>query len=239
MCDRADVALAALRDAGRSAAVLVEDDDAVLPLRLRGHHRRLGAGDQLARVHRVLGPERDADRQRDRAGLRRGARRAPPVSRAARPTASPATHDGRITANSSPPTPADRVGARGRSSGAPRAMNWRTSSPSRVAADVVDALEVVDVEHHQRDRVVRAAGAAELGAQPLVEVAVVVEAGQRVGVGQVLEARADLRVVEGERCGVAEPAGELELVLVERTRPRRRGRCSARPSASRGRSAAR
>ena len=84
-----------------------------------------------------------------------------------------------------------------------------------VPADVVHALEVVDVEHHQRDRVVRAAGALELGAQALVEVPVVVEAGERVGVREVLEARADLGVVERERSRVAEPAGKLELVLVE------------------------
>ena len=108
-----------------------------------------------------------------------------------------------------------------------------------VPADVVDALEVVDVEHQQRDRVVRTAGAVELGAQALVEVAVVVEAGQRVGVREMLEARADLRVVERERGGVAEPARQLELVLVERRVLARRGRCSAHPSASRARSAAR
>jgi hypothetical protein len=83
-----------------------------------------------------------------------------------------------------------------------------------VPADVVHALEVVDVEHHQRDRSWR--GRAR-GARPqaLVEVAVVVEAGERVGVREVLEARADLRVVERERSRVAEPAAQLELVLVE------------------------
>ena len=85
-----------------------------------------------------------------------------------------------------------------------------------VPADVVHALEVVDVEHHQRDLLSRPAGALELGAEPLVEVAVVVEPGQRVGVRKVLEPGADLCVVERERGRVAEPAGELELVLVER-----------------------
>ena len=58
-------------------------------------------------------------------------------------------------------------------------------------------------------------GAVELGPQPLVEIAVVVQAGERIGVGEMLEAGVDLRVVEGECGGVAEPAGELELVLVE------------------------
>ena len=44
---------------------------------------------------------------------------------------------------------------------------------------------------------------------------VVVEAGERVCVCEVLEARADLGVVERERSRVAEPAGKLEVVLVE------------------------
>ena len=88
----------------------------------------------------------------------------------------------------------------------------------RVTADVVDALELVDVEHQQRHRVARAARAHQLGAQPLVEDAVVVEAGQRVGLRLVLQPRAYLRVVERQRGCVAEPLRELELVLVERSR---------------------
>ena len=143
-----------------------------------------------------------------------------------------------MTANSSPPTRQTVSDARAvaRSTSASELEHLVALA---VAADVVDALEVVDVEHQQRDRVVRAAGAVQLRAQALVEVAVVVEAGQRVGVREVLEACADLRVVERERGGVAEPARELELVLVERRVLADRGRCSARPSASRGRSAGR
>ena len=49
--------------------------------------------------------------------------------------------------------------------------------------------------------------------QPLVEDAVVEEAGQRVGARLMLEARADLGVVERERGGVAEALRELELRL--------------------------
>ena len=92
--------------------------------------------------------------------------------------------------------------------------------PDAVAADVVDALELVDVEHEQGDGVACTARACQLCAEPLVEVAVVEEAGQRVRLRLVLEARTHLRVVEGERCSVAEPLRELELVL-------RKGRAGA------------
>jgi hypothetical protein len=77
---------------------------------------------------------------------------------------------------------------------------------------VVQALEVVDVEHEQRDVVRGAARAGQLCAQALVEGAVVVEAGERVGRGLVLETRLDLRVVERERGGVAEELRQLELL---------------------------
>ena len=42
------------------------------------------------------------------------------------------------------------------------------------------------------------------------------EARERVGLGEVLEARADLRVVDRERCRVREPLRELELGVAER-----------------------
>jgi hypothetical protein len=48
--------------------VLVEEHDLVLAARLRGHHRCLRARDKLARVHRVLRPLRDADRDRNPPG---------------------------------------------------------------------------------------------------------------------------------------------------------------------------
>ncbi len=68
MRDRADVLAAGVPD-GRSLGVrVVEEDDPVLAAGLRGHHRRLGAGDELARVGGVLGALRDPDRDRDRAG---------------------------------------------------------------------------------------------------------------------------------------------------------------------------
>jgi hypothetical protein len=42
-----------------------------------------------------------------------------------------------------------------------------------MAPDVVDALEVVDVDHHHADGLVRGRGAGQLAPQPLVEVPVV------------------------------------------------------------------
>ena len=81
-----------------------------------------------------------------------------------------------------------------------------------VPVDVVDALEVVDVEHHDADGLVGRRRARQLAAEALVEVAVVVEAGERVGLRLQLEPGADVRVVERERGGVAEAASELELL---------------------------
>ena len=67
-----------------------------------------------------------------------------------------------MTANSSPPTRQTMSEPRDR-----RAEDVGEELEHLVAlavpADVVHALEVVDVEHHQRDRVVRPPGAVELG----------------------------------------------------------------------------
>ena len=84
-----------------------------------------------------------------------------------------------------------------------------------VAVDVVDVLEVVDVEHQHRERHVRAARLLQRLQEPLVEDAVVEEARERVGAGLMLEARADLGVVERERRRVAEALRDLELRLAE------------------------
>ena len=65
--DRADVVAAHALLRRALAVALVERDDQALAARLRGHHRRLGAGDELARVRRVLGPDRDARRDGERA----------------------------------------------------------------------------------------------------------------------------------------------------------------------------
>ena len=83
-----------------------------------------------------------------------------------------------------------------------------------VAEDVVDALEVVDVQHEHGDRVVR--GVARCARpEALVEVAMVVEAGERVGLRLELERLADLGVVESEGRRVPEALRKLELLLGE------------------------
>ena len=87
--------------------------------------------------------------------------------------------------------------------------------PGPVPVHVVDALEVVDVEHQHGDGVVRAACVRQRGAQAFVKRAVVVKPGQRVRLRLVLEARADLGVVERERRRVSKALRELELVVVE------------------------
>ena len=95
----------------------------------------------------------------------------------------------------------------------------------RVAVDVVDALEVVEVEHHERDRATgRSRRPTSSVPEPLVERAVVPEPGQRVGLRLALERGADVRVVDRERRGVAEADDEPELVLGELLEARR-GRC--------------
>ena len=123
--------------------------------------------------------------------------------------------DGRITANSSPPTR--------QTTSVVRTVARRTSATwlqelvaDAVPVDVVDLLEVVEVEHHHRDGVVRGGRAQERLAQPVVEGAVVVEAGERVRLGLVLEPRADVRVVDRERGSVAEALREEELLVGER-----------------------
>ena len=84
-----------------------------------------------------------------------------------------------------------------------------------VPVDVVDLLEVVQVEHHEGDGVVLRRGTPELLPQPVVERAVVVQAGEGVGRRLVLEPCANVRVVERERRGVAEARREEELLLRE------------------------
>ena len=77
----------------------------------------------------------------------------------------------------------------------------------RVAEAVVDALEVVDVEEAQRDEHVLVVCVRELALQPLVEMAVVAEPGQRVGEGEAHRAERPVRraLVERDR---HERAGE-------------------------------
>ena len=213
--DRANVLAAAVVRCRALGRRFVEEDDLVLAPRLRGHHRGFGAGDQLARIRGVLGALRDADRDGDPAGevevdlvqaLPEPGRERDHVGLVAR------RHDHRELLAADP---ADDVGG---ADGRPQVVGEVREHlvADRVPVDVVDLLEVVDVDHHHGDVLVRARGVRELAAEPLVEVAVVVEAGERVGLRLALEPRADVRVVEGERGRVAEPLGELELLVAER-----------------------
>ena len=119
-----------------------------------------------------------------------------------------------MTANSSPPTrQTTSVDADGRAQHVGDLMEQLVADA--VAVDVVHLLEVVEVEHHEGDGVVRGRRTQELLAEAVVERPVVVEAGQRVRLGLVLEPRADVGVVDRERGGVAEALGEQELLVRE------------------------
>ncbi len=85
----------------------------------------------------------------------------------------------------------------------------------RVAVDVVDALEVVEVEHHQGDGGVPRRGAHELAPQPFVERPVVPQPREGVRLRLQGEGRVHVGVVERERGCVPEANGEAELVLGE------------------------
>ena len=87
-----------------------------------------------------------------------------------------------------------------------------------VAERVVDRLELVEVEHHEAERVAPATMALE----PVLERAVVEQAGQVVGARADLDRPVDLGVLERDRDLGGEQLDELELVLGE-----------ARPSPSR------
>ena len=56
-----------------------------------------------------------------------------------------------------------------------------------VAVAIVEQLEVVDVDHQQRDRATELAGALPFGGEPRVEAAPVGEAGQRVARRELLQ----------------------------------------------------
>ena len=211
--DRPCVAGALLRRRTLGRALAVEHD-LVLAVRLRGHHGGLRAGDQLTRVHRVLRSLGDADRDRHgacRVELRLTQLVGEPRRQTERVVRVARRHD---HAELLAADPAEDVGVAHDLRDDIRDLAQQLVAEP-VPVDVVDALEVVEVEHEHGDRVVRARRARELGTKPLVEVTVVVEAGQRVGLRETLEPRADVCVVEGERSRIAEPLGQLELVLVE------------------------
>ena len=142
-------------------AVVVEDG-LVLAARLRGHHRRLGAGDSSRGFIACCGPcEMPIDTVIGPAGSNSVSSQ--PLGEPRRQAeGAPASHDGMITPNSSPPmrqtTSEPRTVSR-----ATRADLHEQLVAGAVPVDVVHALEVVEVEHQHRDRVARAGGARQLG----------------------------------------------------------------------------
>ena len=206
------------RRLGTLALVLVEDDDPALAAGLGGHHRRLRAGDELAGVGGMVGPDRDPDREGHRPGGIELGERDPlgdPLGERACDREVTRAHDDRelLAAGS-----ADVVVLAYHRAELGGKLGQDLVS-DRVPVDVVDPLEVVEVEHQERDGPVLGRGADDLVAEPLVEGPVVPEPGQRIGLGLELEARPRVRVVERERRSVAEPDGEHELLLGELPQP--------------------
>ena len=197
------------------AVALVERDDQALPARLRRHHRHLGACDELARVRGVLGADGDSGRDVSRPTASASIFASCSPIRSARDVELRRSPDGRITANSSPPT-RQTTSRRAHRRAEDVGDLVQQLVAHAVPVDVVHLLEVVEVEHHDRDGVVCRRRPQERLAQAVVERAVVVEAGESVGLGLVLETRADVRVVDRERRGVAEALREEELLVGER-----------------------
>ncbi len=110
--------------------------------------------------------------------------------------------------------PADAVRRAHRGEEHPRDLG-QDVVPRGVAVHVVDALEVVEIEHHEGDRRLGGRRVDELLPEALVERAMVPEPGQRVGLRLPLERRPDVGVVDRERRGVPEAHGQEELVLGE------------------------
>ena len=150
--ERAHVALddRRVRPLGR---FLVIQDDAVLALRLRGHHRRLRTGGELARVHRVLGTEGEPEGNGDLADggqveLAEAPHDALRDHGRIRGVARVHDHAEFLTAE-----PANVVvGADGRAQRVGEQLEYLVADT--VTVHVVDPLEVVDVEHEHGDRVV-------------------------------------------------------------------------------------
>ena len=143
-------ALRGVSASGSLALVLVEDDDPALPPRLGRHHRELGARDELAWVRRVLGADRDPDRERHGPdgveGRERDALRDPLGERVRDGEVAVGDDDRELLAT----RPADVVALTDGRAELDRELREHLVA-DRVAVDVVDSLEVVEVEHQERD----------------------------------------------------------------------------------------
>ena len=87
--------------------------------------------------------------------------------------------------------------------------------PGQVAVAVVDALEVVQVGDHERERAAVALHARELLREAVLELAAVRQLGEPVGGGLELEPRVRARVVERRARLRGEPVGELAGLVRE------------------------
>ena len=83
-----------------------------------------------------------------------------------------------------------------------------------MAERVVDELEVVEVEHQHAQRPACPLGPDDLLAETLVEEPVVVEAGQRVAVGELAGLLVEPGVLERHRRLVGHRPGEREALVV-------------------------
>ena len=84
-----------------------------------------------------------------------------------------------------------------------------------VAARVVDALEVVEVEDHGAERVPVAARAGDLLADAQLHRAVVEDAGQRVGAGDVLDVLVGLGVAAGDGGQAGDRLERAQVLVVD------------------------
>ena len=213
MRDRADVALDARR-VGPPRLLLVVENDLVLALRLRRHHGGLCARREFTGVHGVLRAESEPDRDGHPADAGEVDGRETslhPVGDALGVLAAAILHHHRELLAAEPADDVLRPDDRAQRLG----EEAEQLVADGVAVDVVDVLEVVDVEHQHGERHVRAARLLQRLQQPLVEDAVVEEAGERVRASLMLEPRSPLGVVERKRGRVAEALRDLELHLGE------------------------
>ena len=98
-----------------------------------------------------------------------------------------------------------------------------------VAVGVVDALEVVDVEHQQQRRLAGARHAVDLARQRQLELAAVRQAGQRIAAGQVAQARRSRACSQAALPGRAgrQRVARLREQLQGRVQPQRAAQASA------------
>ena len=207
-------ALARRQRIGSLALVLVKDDDPALAPRLGGHHRELGACDELAWVRGVLRPNCDPDRKSHRAdGVERrecDALRNPVRKRVGDLEISRRDDDRELLAT----CPADVITLADGGAQLDGELGEYLIANS-VAVDVIDPLEVVEVEHEERDGAALGRRSDNLSSEPLVECAVIPETRQRIRLRLKLERGPDLGVVERKSRGVTEADGELELLVGE------------------------